>query len=150
MYICYTRSKRGWFTKAAEFKFLSSTVFWPVHDKTHVNFCVVYSRACLVNSSKSSSRSRFFGMLPTKRRWLLNDIVTPSFFPFLSSKSFNWKTRRYVIVSRGTEGPWQRHSHFYIWYFLLDAHRYDSSSACPTSDNMKWPPSHGTNSGLHC
>ena len=59
---------------------------------THVNFCL-YSRACFVNSSKSSSRSRFLGMLPTKRRWLLNDIVTPSFFPFLSSKSFNWKTR---------------------------------------------------------
>ena len=55
---------------------------------THVNLCV-YSRACFVNSSKSSSRSRFLGMLPTKRRWLLNDIVTPSFFPFLSSKSFN-------------------------------------------------------------
>ena len=61
---------------------------------THVNFCVFYSRACFVNSSKSSSRSRFLGMLPTKRRWLLNDIVTPSFFPFLSSKSFNWKTRK--------------------------------------------------------
>ena len=60
---------------------------------THVNFCF-YSRACFVNSSKSSSRSRFLGMLPTKRRWLLNDIVTPSFFPFLSSKSFNWKTRK--------------------------------------------------------
>merc|ERR1719357_715855 len=41
---------------------------------------------------QSSSRSRFLGMLPTKRRWLLNDIVTPSFLPFLSSKSFNCLT----------------------------------------------------------
>ena len=48
-----------------------------------------YSRACLANSSRSSSLSLFLGMFPTNRRWLLKEIVTPSFFPFLSSKSFN-------------------------------------------------------------
>ena len=42
-------------------------------------------RACFENSSNNSSRSLFFGMLPTKRRWLLKDMVTPILFPFRSS-----------------------------------------------------------------
>ena len=47
-------------------------------------------RACFKNSSNSSSRSLFFGMLPTKSRWLLKDMVTPILFPFRSSQSFSW------------------------------------------------------------
>ena len=46
-------------------------------------------RACFPNSSISSSRSLFFGMLPTKRRWLLKDMVTPIFLPLRSSESFS-------------------------------------------------------------
>ncbi len=48
-------------------------------------------RACFVNSSNNSSRSLFFGMLPTKRRWLLKDMVTPILLPFRSSLSFSCK-----------------------------------------------------------
>ena len=68
--------------------------FWPMHLW---NIAHRYSRACFVNSSSSSSLSLFFGMLPTNSRWLLKDIVTPSFLPFLSSKSFNWKRRKEFI-----------------------------------------------------
>lgn len=39
-------------------------------------------RACLVNSSNKSSRSRFLGIFPTNNRWLLKETVTPIFFPF--------------------------------------------------------------------
>ena len=53
-------------------------------------------RACFVNSSNNSSRSLFFGMLPTKRRWLLKDMVTPILLPFRSSLSFSckWEKKR--------------------------------------------------------
>lgn len=50
---------------------------------------IINLRACLPNSSNSSSRSLFFGMFPTKSLWLLNDIVTPIFLPFFNSKSLS-------------------------------------------------------------
>ena len=53
--------------------------------------CSRHLRACFLNSSSNSSRSLFLGMLPTKRRWLLWDMVTPILFPFCSSLSFSWK-----------------------------------------------------------
>ena len=53
--------------------------------------CSRHLRACFLNSSSNSSRSLFLGMLPTKRRWLLWDMVTPILLPFCSSVSFSWK-----------------------------------------------------------
>lgn len=68
-------------------------MFWLVVSEfgVHIRGLVGFDlRACFVNSSINSSWSRFFGIFPTKSRWLLNEMVTPIFLPLRISKSFSW------------------------------------------------------------
>ena len=60
-------------------------------------------------------------------------------FSLSSVQSHSTEKRGFVIVS----WDWRSKKTFTVLYLvlLLDARRYNNSSACPTLDNMKWPPS---------
>ena len=76
-------------------------------------------RACFKNSSNSSSRSLFFGIFPTNRRWLLKDMVTPILFPFRSSKSFSYKFKLIREKRRSNDKKWRGE-----WPFEIEQPRF--------------------------
>lgn len=86
-------------------------------------YTLFYVRACFLNSSSKSSRSLFLGMLPTKRRWLLWDMVTPILLPFCSSVSFSWKCTTFF---RGEERLYhvEKHLSSKAHIFILDTCKF--------------------------